>query len=57
MNFQKGKKENYFFNHIFNLSPYRFTQISSVGTTVGCIIKFFIQRVPTLHTFDRPTVR
>jgi hypothetical protein len=24
---------------------------------VGCIIKFHIQRVSTLHTFDRPTVR
>jgi hypothetical protein len=26
------EKKNFFFNHIFDLSPYRFTQISSVGT-------------------------
>jgi hypothetical protein len=31
MNF-KGRKENYFFNRIFDLSHYRFNQISSVGT-------------------------
>jgi hypothetical protein len=33
-----GKERKLFFNCIFDLSPYRFTQISSVGT-VGCGIK------------------
>jgi hypothetical protein len=32
MNFQRERKKTTFFNRIFNLSPYRFTQISSVGT-------------------------
>ena len=30
--FWRERKKNTFFNCIFDLSPYRFTQISSVGT-------------------------
>jgi len=30
--FEGKEKENYFFNHISDLSPYRFTQILNVGT-------------------------
>jgi hypothetical protein len=32
MNFQKERKKTTYFNRFFYLSPYRFTQISSVGT-------------------------
>jgi hypothetical protein len=42
MNFQRKRKKTIFFNNIFNVSPYIFTQIASVGTR-WMEIKFHIQ--------------
>jgi hypothetical protein len=43
--FWRERKTTKFFNHIFALSPYRFTQISSVGSCC----KFHVQWLPTLE--------
>jgi len=47
----KRKSRNYLFNNIFNLSLYQPTQFH-VYEIVECGIKFHIQWVFELHTFD-----
>ena len=47
-------KKNYFFLFIFSTNLIVFLLKFWLGELVGCGIWFYIQRVPTLHTFDGP---
>ena len=53
INFGGRKKKTTFCVRIFDISPCVSTQIL-IGELVGCRIWFFIQRLPTLHTFYGP---
>ena len=46
-------QKNYFFVRIFDISPCVLLKFWS-REIIRCEIKFCIQRVPTLHTFDGP---